>query len=247
MLSTESQLRYLNRSRHFGSCAYWCAIASGQPQLGLELVERPRATIWTQALYMRTSQFSSAPPELSSELKDLLSRMNVSRVFVTPPWWTLAEQDVQYKYGARIDQLIKQIIAITGQEKFMGGLPFEELAQCANRNAVVVLVAAEGKCHVLILRPHDPFPLTAELSDIKPHELTEMSIVAHPARMRGSTHNSTQDDRMGMRAVVYETSSKLRSNPVLGKLWTTVVKPVIIDHLQLQVSATNASLSMVRA
>jgi hypothetical protein len=75
VLDPESQLRYLINSQHLGPRAYWCAITCRQPQLGLELVERARAMIWTQALHIRNPQFGDAPPEVASELKLLLSNM----------------------------------------------------------------------------------------------------------------------------------------------------------------------------
>jgi hypothetical protein len=234
ILDPESQLRYLNSSQHLGPRAYWCAVESGQPQLGLELVEHARAMIWTQALHMRTSHFSDAPPELGRELEVLLSKMNTSRVFEAPMGLTPTEQDIRQKNGTRIHQLIQQIRAIPGQERFMRGLSFDELAQCANRNAVVVLIASEGRCHVLILQPHDLMPLTIELSGIKPHELVAMSAHASAARSSGSHSDDIHDNRMGMKAMVFESSSESLSYPVLEKLWKEVVKPVI-EGLRLQV------------
>jgi tetratricopeptide (TPR) repeat protein len=241
ILDSESQMRYLGGSRHLGPRAYWCAIACGQPQLGLELMERSRAMIWSQALHMRSPQLSGAPSELASELEFLLNSINTSRVLRTSAssrQFSSTGQDIRHKSSVRIYEIIQQIRAMPGHERFMSGLSFEELSQCASRNAVVVLVATEGECHALILRPHKPEPVILRLSSITPDELTTMSLLESSALWRGSSpHVGVHDRRIGMRV-----PSRSQSDQVLGKLWTTVVKPVL-DLIQITVCTIDASIS----
>jgi tetratricopeptide (TPR) repeat protein len=226
VLNPESQLQYLRNSQHLGPYAYWCAIACGEHQLGLEVTERARAIIWTQALHMRSPQLRDAPMELASELELLLINMNKSRTYglLSP-----TEQDVRYRDGARIHQLIQQIRAMPGHEGFMHGLTFNELVQCASRNAVVILVAAEGECHALILRPNGQESVTLKLLNSTPDELAAMSIIASAPQRRGSPPDHIRDRRIGM-----NVSSKTHSDLILNRLWATVVKPVI-EHLHIQV------------
>jgi hypothetical protein len=235
LLDPESQLTYLENSQHLelGPRAYWCAIESGQPRLGLELIERARAMMWTQALHVQSPQLGRAPPELAAELERLLRRMNFSKALKTPvSTASLAlpsmEQDGRYRDNMRINQLIEQIRDIPGHEGFMRGLPFQELAQCACRSLVVILIATEGECHALILQPDDQAPLALKLSDIEPDELITMSIITS-AQVRGSQASNVHDHRMGMNLL----SSKTRNSP-LAKLWTAVVKPIVLS-LRLQV------------
>jgi tetratricopeptide (TPR) repeat protein len=244
VLDAGSQLHYLNSSQHLGPRAYWCAIACKQPQLGLELMERSRAMMWTQSLHMKSPQLAGAPINLASELELLLHSMHISR---TSPRLSSIEQDVQHKHGVRIHQLIQQIRTMPGHEGFMHGLPFKELAECASRNAVAVLVATEGECHALILRPGDQEPVTLKLSHIAPSELITMSAVVSVAQKRGSAPDGIHDDDRGMkasRAPCQTISDKTRSDPVLAKLWKTIVKPVI-DQLQFQVRTTDGILSII--
>jgi tetratricopeptide (TPR) repeat protein len=241
VLDPQSQLRYLTSSQHLGPQAYWCALVCQQPQLGLELIERARAMMWTQALHMRNPQLTGAPPRLASELEVLLSRIHTLRVtedltsFLSPH-----DQDTRHKDSDRIHQLIQQIRAVPGQERFMRGLSYEALAQSASRNAVVMLVAAEGECHALILQSNNQKLVTLKLSDIAPNELITMSIAESAAQRRGSTPENVFDDYRAMKAAACLT----RSEPVLAKLWTAVVKP-IIDHLQLQVCTPRSSYSII--
>jgi hypothetical protein len=225
----------LNSSQHLGPRAYWCAIACGRPQLGVELTERARAMIWTQALHMQNPQLSGAPPELASELEVLLKRMNTLRAPEDLMSSSSLDQDVRNRNNDRIHQLIRQIRALPGQERFMRGLSFKELAQCASRNAVVVLVATEGEYHALILSADNSESATLKLSDIGPEDLTAMSFEAVAARRRGAAPDDVHDDCREMKVSSYKTIlHQTRSDIVLGRLWTAVVKP-IIDHLGIQV------------
>jgi hypothetical protein len=205
--------------------------------------------VWTQALHMRDPQLGRAPPDLATELERLLRRMNISRApdalslhsetSLTSHWSSSMVKDVQYKDSVRIHQLIMQIRAIPGHEGFMRGLPFEELAQCASRHSIAMLVAAAGECHALILQPNKNGLLTLRLSGITPDELATMSIAASVPQKRGCTLGDVHDDRRGMKVSV----PKMYPKPVLAKLWTTVVKP-IIECLRLQVCRGNASPSI---
>jgi hypothetical protein len=245
VLDPQSQLRYLSSSQHLGPRAYWCALTCGRVQFGLELIERARAVIWTQALHMRNPQLSGAPPELASELEVLLTRMHTLPIPEDPMSSSSLDQDVRHKNSERIHHLIQQIRALPGQERFMRGLSSKELAGCASRNAVVVLVATQGECHALILQAGKQEPVTLPLSDIVPDELTTMSIVASAAQRRGAFPDNMLDNYRKMKASPDLTrSDQTRSDPVLRKLWMTVVKP-IIDHLQLQVRVSYVSLSIM--
>jgi hypothetical protein len=111
----------------------------------------------------------------------------------------------------------------------MRGLSFHELAQCASRHPVVVLIATEEECHALILQPNEEAPVTLKLSRIAPHELKTISIV-DSAQMRGSESAAGDGHRMAMKM-----SSSDKYHPALAKLWTAIVQP-IIHRLRLQVS-----------
>jgi hypothetical protein len=243
VLDASSQLRYLKTSQHLGPRAYWCAIACGQPQLGLELIERSRAMMWTQSLHMRDPQLTGAPTEVACELELLLRRMYTPRSPNTQ--LSPAEQDVRHKDATRIHQLIQQIRDIPGCENFMRGLSFTELAQCASHNTVVLLVATEGECHALILQPNNREPVMLKLSDVVPDELSAMSIVESAAQRRGHIPETIQNRFMGVKVLPYQKGSRqTRSNPVLEELWKKVVKP-IIGHLRLQVCTTITTSSIM--
>jgi hypothetical protein len=243
VLLPHAQLRYLSSSQHLGPRAYWCALACGQPQVGLELLERARAMIWNQALHMRNPQLSGAPPELGLELEGLLSKMHASRI-TEYSISSSHELDVRHKNHVRINQLIQQIRTLPGQERFMRGLSFKELGLCASRNAVIVLVATEDECHALILRSNNQDPVTLQLSGITPDELAAISAVVPLPQRRGAVWDGICDRDRGMKASPFKTSSaKAPSDSALRKIWKTVVKP-IIDHLQFTVRATDRNLSI---
>jgi tetratricopeptide (TPR) repeat protein len=239
ILDPQSQLRYLSSCQHLAPRAYWCALACEQPQLGLELIERARATIWTQALLMRDPQLSSAPPQLGSELEALINNMHTLHVTKDPMSLSSHEQDVRCKYNDRIHQIIQQIRALPEQERFLRGPSYKELAQCASRNTVVVLISMQGECHALILKSTNQEPVTLKLSDVTPNELTAISIVVSAAQRRGSARDDNHGHERGMKSSPFQRRlDSTRSDPILEKLWMTVVKP-IFDYLKLQVCAAD--------
>jgi hypothetical protein len=123
----------------------------------------------------------------------------------------------------------------------MRGLPYDMLAKCAARNAVVVLVAVQAECHALIVRPNEQAPTVLKLRDITLEELTIMSIATSSTRMRGSAPDGAPDARLGMEVSSLSCPTSLGYSRALKKLWISVVKP-IIDLLQLQVRAPIPSL-----
>jgi tetratricopeptide (TPR) repeat protein len=246
VLDLQSQLRYLSSSQNLGPHAYLCALACRQPRLGLELLERARAVIWTQALHMRNPQLSGAPRELRSELEFLLESMQTLRVAKDSMSLSSHDHDVRFKNSDKIHQLIQRIRDLPGQERFMRGLSSTELAQCGSCHVVVVLIATQGECHALILQPDNHEPVTLELSDVAPNELMAISVVVSAAQRRGSAWDGVYGDERGMKAFPFQRSlHSTRSDPVLGKLWTTVVKPVF-DYLQFQVCIADGTSGIIR-
>jgi hypothetical protein len=110
VLDHTSQLRYLKDCQHVAPQAYLCAISCAKPELGLELLERTRAMMWSQSLHVRDPQLDGAPPALASELEQLLRSMSVPNalddasltILRTPhqPW--LRDHDIRHKNNARI-------------------------------------------------------------------------------------------------------------------------------------------------
>jgi tetratricopeptide (TPR) repeat protein len=116
VLDPQSQLRYLNSSQHLGPRAYWCAIACGQLELGLEIVEHARAMIWTQALHMRNPQLSGVPPKLASELEALLKKMHTLRAPQGLMSLSSHDQDARFKNHDRIHHIIQQVRALLDRQ-----------------------------------------------------------------------------------------------------------------------------------
>jgi hypothetical protein len=90
------------------------------------------------------------------------------------PW--LSAQDIRRKKNAHIQQIIREIKSIHGNEYFMRGLPYGVLAKCATHNPVLVLVAVQNDCHALIALPNKPIPITLKLKDITSEKLASISV-----------------------------------------------------------------------
>jgi hypothetical protein len=175
------------------------------------------------------------PKALASELGRLLyiisqqqdTEAPASFVATKYPSQYLTPLDIRHQQHARIQTLNNQIRSLPEHENFMRGLPFDRLIHCA-ANYVVMLIATHGEHHALILKSNKKRLTSFKLHDITASQLQELSAATRGTSSRGATTDDNKADRLAMR------KTRVCAVDVLGRLWTTVVKP-ILDHLQLKV------------
>jgi hypothetical protein len=238
VLDQYSQLRYLRACRAFASGSYVLASLVGKHTYGLELLERGRGVLWSRALHIRDPQLQDVPPELASELGNLLHNMEgnqrsqstqESTHLTMVPSMKLSNR---YEQNARILQLIQEIRTISGFEDFMRNPSSGAPVDVASFHPVVVLVAARNACHALVIQNEKEPPIPLLLLAIKMSDLQRIAFGSKVARWRGKTGDG--EDATSEREMVGRRLGRGSSRSDLQQLWTAVVKPVIVE-LGLQV------------
>jgi hypothetical protein len=237
LLDYTAQLQYLSDCAELGPCAYFVASSVGKADLGLQLLERARGTVWFQLLHLRVPDplLHKVPDVPAQELGGLLHKLGIYRsVGFQPPVRDskmsqpfLKERDVQHTEHTRLQRLIREIRSLPDLEDFMRGPTLQALLSTADTHPVVVLVANHDECQALIIRSMNT-PLTSiALAGIHTSDLQDM---IKNAIRSDAVHDFPTDDDDASRAMKAQQPREL-----LATLWHDIVKPVL-DHLGLEVS-----------
>jgi hypothetical protein len=246
-LSTSSQLVALKSAGPIGSDACIAALLGGRATQAMELLEQAQGVIWSQALHQKDPQVEGAPQSLTEELLALLRATGTaSRVGLVPTSQSgnrhlhTTPHDLRHRQNNRIQEILREIRAMPGLERFMLGHTFEKLRQVASEHPVVILVAARTHAFALIVRDasHEaPHPLRLDIdSDV----LQRMRSAAQRAGLRNgdTVHDLDGSARLQIRPSKHSAGRREEAGSltVLSDLWSRVIKPVL-DHLNLKVRA----------
>jgi hypothetical protein len=235
VLEHATQLRYMADCKTLGTGAYALAADAGDLGLGLQLLERARGVVWAQRLHLRQPQLEGVPPQLSAELEGLLRQLGAdgadSGGGLVP---NDMMRDLRRQQHRRVQALIREVRDLPGMNEFMRGPSLVALRTTAHRHPVVVLLAHEQTCRALVLRSAEA-PLTEiALPDMTLDLVASWTPDTASKQMRG-------DERIGLN-VSSRTTSEGAHGTMLARLWTAIVRPVLM-HLGLLVRTTNALIA----
>jgi hypothetical protein len=228
----------LNRETRAEGAAQWaglasdaaaCAILDGRPELAVELLERGRSVLWTQASSLRgdLSRLSQRAPELAERLDNIRTVLDSAM----PEAGSLAAgerspegTDRSRQIAAELrrgkarewDDTLAQVRAMEGFEHFLAGVPYPELATVAVDGPVVILNTSRYGCHALILSPGTPAPMVIHLPDVSLN-----AAEYHANRMLAELEGiggSIPDSETGRNAVL----------DILDWLWKAAAQPVLV-------------------
>ncbi|KAF8187324.1 CHAT domain-containing protein [Mycena galopus ATCC 62051] len=206
------------------------AITSANIEQALEWLEEGNAIIWAQILQLRTSldKLELQHPELAGKLASvasLLERAGNFTAFVLTNTKNIQRDSLEEaatyhrQLASSYNALLGEVRRLNGFEDFLLPRKIKALAPAAATGPVVAINLHESRCDALILFPdavvvHVPLPnldlnLATKMSSQLVSALREFGL-----RGRGASqdYNHGGDDDV---------------RPVLGKLWTTVVNPVL--------------------
>jgi tetratricopeptide (TPR) repeat protein len=237
VLDTSSQLQTLKSTHHIGTDGCVTAILAEQPSQAIELLDRAHGMVWAQALHQRDPQTEGAPPELAAELADHLRAIAAPVPAQLGDYSQLAHhQDAGHKRNTRIQAILREIRAMTGQGRFMLGASYNTLRMAAHEHPVVVLVAGRGHAFALIISTatqDQPHALRLELTS---DDLSALRMSAEQAglRSRADMRNCEPEARLGLASRRTKTGVNHKPHQVLAEIWHKVIRPVI-EYLQLEV------------
>ncbi len=196
------------------------AIEAGRPERALTLLELGRGILVTQAIESRTdlTELRTAAPDLAARFQWLCGELDADNV---PPDTDGAAPDAsrsadqRRKLAAELDELLRRIRDLPGQERFLLPPTVEQLAAEAVDGPVVFVNPSRYRCDALILTPEGVrvVPLPGIGGDInrRPYDfLGALRVANDPA--------ASMADRVRAERLMGQT---------LGWLWDTVAEPVL--------------------
>lgn len=121
------------------------AIAAGDPERAVELLELGRSVLWGQLLDARTdlTALCEAHPEVGARLDQLRERLDGPG----------QGADERRQLADEWDRLITHVRTLDGFARFLLPPPFEELSRAAEDGPVVIVNVSRHRCDALVVTP----------------------------------------------------------------------------------------------
>jgi hypothetical protein len=130
------------------------ALKANDLPTGLQLLEQGRAVLWSQTLAMQDPQIEELPDAWRHQMRTLLRSMSPSTERINIPRSDLTARDWAHTSYTRLQQLLEEIRASPGLERFIRGPSYSELVHVASVHPVVFLAMEDTACHAVIIPPH---------------------------------------------------------------------------------------------
>lgn len=157
-IDLKSRERNVSESSGLAADAAACAIAAGDPERAVELLEHGRSVLWAQALHVRDdiSKLQAAAPGLAARLLEVRTLLNADEAQqVAAPTGRDFAADPGRRRRARWarewDELLDRVRRLPGFERFLAPLAFAELAEAAGPAPVVLVNVSQLRCDALIV------------------------------------------------------------------------------------------------
>lgn len=214
------------------------ALAFGQLDAALEMLEEGRAVFWSQALRLR-HPVSDVPRDLADDLAVTARQLEMTSTSAGSPHHdNRLKPDDADEEGIRMrrladhfESLARQVRSIPGLERFLLPPSVDILLSAAVKGPVVVLLASKISCDALLLTAG------AGLKHIPLRSMTQEKLEQFIQILQESNSHRRQAVKEQNRAIkmtLTKSASKTGLDSVLEQLWGEVMRPVI-DGLGLKV------------
>jgi hypothetical protein len=237
LLDKASRLKQWHNAGNLPLEALLHSLRANNMPLGLELLEQGRAVLWSQTLTMQDPQLRGLTDTWRTQVQTLLRSMSSVAAHGDVQPSHRNERDQAHGSYSRLQNLLREIRATPGLERFLQGPSYNELVQVASAHPVIVVAADDTACHALIVSSASASPRHIVLG------LLAASDIEHLGQgIRGLDWNartkSTATDVEDVRGIAIsgrrEDPAIRKLHQVLERLWVSLVKPVL-DCLGLEV------------
>nr|WP_052478395.1 CHAT domain-containing protein [Kibdelosporangium sp. MJ126-NF4]CEL18074.1 hypothetical protein [Kibdelosporangium sp. MJ126-NF4]CTQ90697.1 hypothetical protein [Kibdelosporangium sp. MJ126-NF4] len=205
-----------------------CAVHAGRPEEAVELLDAGRSVLWAQLFNLRTdlTELAEREPAMAERLDQIRTRLD------TPlPSMALSDDDdpvgsaraehnrvaeERMRAAREFDDLIGQIRAMPGFERFLHPTSFTELRAAAGSGAVVIVNLSRHGCHALLVSTTGVD--VVELSTLTRETVTTRTNTFLDALSHATDPGRSFADRERDRHTILD---------VLAWLWDTVAEPVL--------------------
>jgi hypothetical protein len=220
------------------------ALLLGRESQALEMLEEGRGVFWAQTLHLRTSEFDDVPQADRQELQRLLRLLQFSARRVESSDQNAAQQEYNLESRRQLneeaEELIFKIRGYAGLDRFLLPPTFDNLVGVLPDGFVVIINASELGFHALLLQKNISLATSLELQSpstgfdsatLKSHLPRDMGV----SMREGNTRAMRKDS--GRRGSFLD---------VLALLWTSVVRPVVLQlglHVRRKLRADGSVLT----
>ncbi|MGK5691998.1 CHAT domain-containing protein [Streptomyces sp. URMC 128] len=166
---SEAQEKLLARWSGLAAEAASCAIAAGNADRAVELLEQGRGILWSQLLDSRTElgALEAVDAELAERLTAVERELNAPPKARSEPWWVRVA-DRRLALTAERDDLVECIRALPGFGDFRRPPGIEELRRAAAGGPVVLIVSSQWRTDALIVTTTAtrPVPLGVDYGEL---------------------------------------------------------------------------------
>ncbi|KZO99557.1 hypothetical protein CALVIDRAFT_349522 [Calocera viscosa TUFC12733] len=153
--TTKRHRNLMSQAFQLAADAAAVAIATGQPETAVELLEEGRSVLWRSVLEVRVDLdgLEMVAPELAKELTQLARTLDLEDFEVSGfSEWYLERNDQQRRRQAeRWDVLVDAVRHVPGFELFLKPLDFEHLREAARDGPIVILNTSEYRSDALVI------------------------------------------------------------------------------------------------
>jgi tetratricopeptide (TPR) repeat protein len=239
VLTKLSRLRRWSKAGNLPQEAFLQALKVKDLAKGLELLEHGRAVLWSQTLALQGTHLQGLTDERKIQVQTLLQSISAVVEHGDTPHSDFTERDRTHAVYNRFQQLLTEIRASPGLERFMRGPSYSELLHVASANPVIIVAATDAACHALIITSPSAAPIHLVLNKIAISDLELLGddIRGLDSNVRASSGFSVATEERGIKSSGNGRrmdSAVRKLHQALRRLWVDMVKP-ILDRLSLEV------------
>ncbi|MGW5211164.1 CHAT domain-containing protein [Streptomyces sp. NPDC004051] len=209
-LDRDDQVQSIQDGKAMPREAAALAIATGQPELAVELLEQGRSVLWGSTLHLRAdlAALAAYDPARAAELEQVRAALNEDGGL---------DQEERLRLARHWQQLVCEVRELPGFARFLGPATFGELAPAAAEGPVVIVNISTIRCDAILVLPGGGIDVV-ELPDVNVPGIDAVANTYLSHLAAATEPGATSLTRERARHTVHDT---------LEWLWKHIARPVL--------------------